>query len=354
MNIIITGGAGFIGSSLIKQLLDTTKHLVLNIDKVTYASNPLTIEPFKAHPRYFFKQVCISNHEAIHSIITEFKPDVIFHLAAESHVDRSIDSPDIFLKTNISGTFNLLDSALKFWDEDESNKDNKRFIHVSTDEVFGSLKADEEAFRESSPYSPNSPYAASKAASDHLVRAWFKTYKLPAIITNCSNNYGPFQHPEKLIPHTILNAIKGSAIPLYGNGLQRRDWLHVNDHANALIAVMKHGATGESYNIGANNELSNLDLVTRICTALDSAFLTNSKPANLHSFADLITHVQDRPGHDVRYSMNPTKINNSLNWHAKTSLDKGIETTISWYLNNSKWLEYFLEKNYKSERLGNY
>ncbi|MDA9866947.1 dTDP-glucose 4,6-dehydratase [Gammaproteobacteria bacterium] len=332
MNIIVTGGAGFIGSALIRYLINNTDHKILNIDKLTYAGNLNSLNTVKNNKNYLFKKEDITNKEKIYEIFEDFQPDLIFHLAAESHVDNSIETPLEFVNTNVYGTAVMLESAYNFWIKcDKSKKENFRFLHISTDEVYGSLQPNE-FFYEDSSYDPSSPYSASKASSDHLVRAWIKTYGFPAIVTNCSNNYGPYQNYEKLIPRAIHNALKGKKIPIYGNGSQVRDWLFVDDHVHALYKVMKRGKLGETYNIGGNNQKTNLEVVNQICVLLDTKI--NILTHDLSSHKELIQFVNDRPGHDKRYAMNITKISNELDWLPKTNFNTGIDLTVSWYIDN--------------------
>lgn len=332
MNIIVTGGAGFIGSALIRYLIINTDHKILNIDKLTYAANQTSLDSVKNHKNYSFKKEDITNKEKIYQIFEDFQPDLIFHLAAESHVDNSIKTPLEFVNTNVYGTAVLLESAYNFWNKcDKNKKETFRFLHISTDEVYGSLKPNE-FFYEDSPYDPSSPYSASKASSDHLVRAWIKTYGFPALVTNCSNNYGPYQNYEKLIPLVITNALKGKNIPIYGNGLQTRDWLFVDDHVEALYKVIKKGNLGETYNIGGNNQKTNLEVVNHICELLDEKI--NLPAHGLSSHKNLIEFVSDRPGHDERYAMNITKISNELDWLPRTSFNTGIDKTVNWYIDN--------------------
>ena len=322
--ILITGGAGFIGSALLHRAL-AGGHSVLNVDKLTYAANPNSLSEIENNPNYQFLRADICDRAAMDKAFSDFKPDVIFHLAAESHVDRSIDGAADFIQTNVVGTFTLLEAARAY-----DRPDGFRFVHVSTDEVFGDLSADDPAFTESHNYAPSSPYSASKAGSDHLVRAWGRTYGLPILLTNCSNNYGPRQHAEKLIPVVIAKALRREPIPIYGTGENIRDWLYVDDHADALMTVWDKGALGESYNIGGNAELTNIDLVTKICAILDDRL--GGAP---HS--DLISFVTDRPGHDRRYAMNISKIESDLGWTPKMKLEDGLAATVDWYLNNREW-----------------
>tara|TARA_Y100000741_G_scaffold363067_2_gene350450 strand:- start:9 stop:1058 length:1050 start_codon:yes stop_codon:yes gene_type:complete len=343
-NILVTGGSGFIGSNFIINQLKTTDNKIFNLDKLTYASNIDNIKKAGDLKNYTFSEGDINDYVLVNNIFDNFKPDLIINFAAESHVDRSIESPDIFITTNILGTLNLLKVSLKYY----LDKDDFKFIHISTDEVYGSLNSDQEAFKETSQYKPNSPYSASKASSDHLVRSWNKTYGLPAIITNCSNNYGFYQFPEKLIPLTIINCIDEKNIPIYGKGENLRDWIHVNDHCNAINLIINSSQTGEVFNIGASNEIRNIDLVHKICSILDSV-----KPrSNNESYMNLINFVQDRPGHDFRYAINSSKINNILGWSAQINIDQGLEQTIKWYLKNESWWRKIQSKGYKQERLG--
>ena len=345
MNILVTGGAGFIGSALIRFLINETDHRVLNVDKLTYAGNLSTLAPVAESPRYQFRQMDICNATGISSIFSEFKPDKIIHLAAESHVDRSVDSPGEFIQTNVVGTFILLNAALDYWREFSP----KEFIfhHVSTDEVYGTLGA-EGLFTETTPYSPNSPYSASKASSDHLVRAWHETYGLPTLVTNCSNNYGPYQFPEKLVPLMTLNAIEGKPLPIYGKGDQIRDWLFVDDHVRALYLVATKGKVGETYNIGGNQEKRNLQVVETICDVVASK--TNER--TVEQLKELVTHVDDRPGHDQRYAIDASKIANELGWTPLESFESGMDKTIEWYLRNPQWCQEIADTKYARERLG--
>jgi len=349
--IFITGGAGFIGSAVIRYLLKNTNLAVINIDKLTYAGNLESIPEALIAENYSFEKVDICNKNSLRGLFKKYKPDCIMHLAAESHVDRSIENADDFIKTNILGTYNLLEVSRQYYDTLDVKKASIfRFHHISTDEVYGDLGLSKESFKETTKYDPSSPYSASKASSDHLVRAWSRTYKFPTLITNCSNNYGPYHFPEKLIPHIIINAINGKDLPVYGNGLQIRDWLYVEDHAEALFAVISKGNIGETYNIGGHNEKTNIEVVNKICSILDIKVI--EKPKNITSFSELIKHVSDRPGHDMRYSIDSSKIYNELGWSPKETFDTGLEKTIDWYLNNKAWWERILESRYNMKRLG--
>jgi dTDP-glucose 4,6-dehydratase len=350
-NILITGGAGFIGSALIRHIIKDTDHRVVNIDKLSYSGNLQSLESVESNKDYIFEQVDICDEIELKRVFLKSKPDIVMHLAAESHVDRSIDDPSDFIQTNIVGTFTLLEQAKNYWQSLESDKkDNFRFLHVSTDEVYGDLQGTTGFFTEETSYDPSSPYSASKASSDHLVRAWHRTYGLPILITNCSNNYGPCQFPEKLIPHVILNALKGKNLPIYGDGKQVRDWLYVDDHVRALISVALDGAVGETYNIGGSNEIQNIEVVKKICKILDELII--DKISDMTSYSELITYVKDRPGHDVRYAINASKINRDLDWEPKESFESGIQKTVGWYLNNMSWSENVQNGSYKLERLG--
>jgi len=345
---LVTGGAGFIGSAVVRRLIEATDHAVLVIDKLTYAGNLDSLRSVAGSNRYAFEQADIVDAAAMRRIVTEFAPDVIMHLAAESHVDRSIDGPGEFIQTNVVGTFALLQAALNHWRGlAEDGKQKFRFHHISTDEVFGSLGADG-LFHEDTPYSPNSPYSASKAASDHLVRAWHHTYGLPVVMTNCSNNYGPYHFPEKLIPLTIINALEGKPLPVYGTGENVRDWLHVEDHAEALLLVAEQGTPGQSYNVGGHNELSNISVVRMICAILDEL----APDAAIGPREKLITFVTDRPGHDARYAIDAGKIARELGWKPRHTFEKGLRDTVRWYLDNKTWWERVRSGVYRGERLG--
>ena len=349
--ILITGGAGFIGSALIRHIIGDTKHSVVNIDKLTYSGNLESLKAVESSQYYTFEQVDICNENELEKVFKKNQPDIIIHLAAESHVDRSIDGPSEFIQTNIIGTFTLLEQSKNYWQSLKGDKKNNfRFLHVSTDEVYGDLEGTTDYFSEDTAYDPSSPYSASKASSDHLVRAWHRTYGLPVLITNCSNNYGPCQFPEKLIPHVILNALAGKSLPIYGDGKQIRDWLYVDDHISALMNVALNAKVGETYNIGGNNEIQNIEVVRKVCAILDE--LAPNKLKNIDSFSDLITYVKDRPGHDVRYAINAAKISKDLGWKPKNDFNLGIRKTVKWYLDNKKWCENIENGNYKLERLG--
>jgi dTDP-glucose 4,6-dehydratase len=343
--ILVTGGAGFIGGNFaLDWLADMNAESLINLDKLTYAGNLDTLASLNGDPRHIFIQGDIGNQELVSSLLQKYKPRAIINFAAESHVDRSIHGPAEFVQTNIVGTFNLLECAREYWNVlDASSKERFRFHHVSTDEVYGSLSATDPAFTETNPYEPNSPYSASKAASDHLVRAWFHTYGLPVVTTNCSNNYGPYHFPEKLIPLVILNAINGKSLPIYGDGQQIRDWLYVKDHCSAIRDVLEKGRLGETYNIGGWNEKANIEVVKTICLILDEL-----KPrADAKSYAEQITFVKDRPGHDRRYSIDATKIEREIGWRPAETFDSGIRKTVQWYLDNSAWVEGVVTGSYR-------
>ena len=382
--ILVTGGAGFIGSAVIRHLINDTNHTVVNVDKLTYAGNLESLVSISDNPRYHFEQVDICDANEIARVIHQHKPDIIMHLAAESHVDRSIDGPDEFIQTNIVGTYNLLEQARTYWTQLEAKKKaGFRFHHVSTDEVYGDLphtdddqtgglmsnlltsdavlaegdigRATAQAqvlplFTETTPYAPSSPYSASKASSDHLVRAWNRTYNLPTLVTNCSNNYGAFHFPEKLIPLVILNALEGKPLPVYGKGNQIRDWLYVEDHARALVLVATNGEIAETYNIGGHNEKQNIEVVHAICELLEE--LAPHKPEGIKYYKDLITFVADRAGHDVRYAIDASKIAKCLNWTPLETFDSGIRKTVQWYLDNQNWCEHVQDGSYQRKGIG--
>ncbi len=349
MKLLVTGGAGFIGSAVIRHLINDTAHEVLNVDALTYAGNLESI-PCANNERYQFVQIDICDSAALEQAFNDFQPDAVMHLAAESHVDRSIDGPAEFIQTNIVGTYNMLEVSRKYWQGlDDTAKQNFRFHHISTDEVYGDL-GPTGLFTETTSYEPSSPYSASKASSDHLVRAWQRTYGLPALITNCSNNYGPYHFPEKLIPLVILNALAGKALPVYGDGSQIRDWLYVEDHARALVKVVTEGKVGETYNIGGHNERKNIEVVKTICAILDD--LVPEKPVSITNYDDLITYVTDRPGHDVRYAIDASKIERELDWTPIETFESGIRKTVEWYLANESWWQRVLDGSYQGERLG--
>jgi len=343
MRLIVTGGAGFIGSAVVRQAV-REGHTVVNLDSLTYAACLDNVASVSNAPDYLFEQVDIRDRATLDAIFAKHQPDAVMHLAAESHVDRSIDGPGDFIETNITGTYNMLEAARAYWaSHDRFN--SFRFHHISTDEVFGSLGVDGQ-FTETTPYAPNSPYSASKAASDHLVRAWHETYGLPIVMTNCSNNYGPFHFPEKLVPVVILNALAGQSIPVYGKGENVRDWLYVEDHADALLRVLEKGDVGRSYNIGGENEVRNIDLVQMICAILDE------KRPKATSHADQITYVADRPGHDLRYAIDPTRIATELGWRPSVTLQQGLEKTVQWYLDNEAWWRQLQDRAGVGKRLG--
>jgi len=351
MKILITGGAGFIGSALIRHLINNTEHSVINVDKLTYAGNLESLTTVAESPRYSFEQADICDGAGITKLLQQYQPDAIMHLAAESHVDRSIDGPADFIETNIVGTYVLVEAARQYWQAlPEVQKAGFRFHHISTDEVFGDLHGTDDLFTEQTPYAPSSPYSASKASSDHIVRAWQRTYGLPIVVTNCSNNYGPYQFPEKLIPVVILNALEGKPLPVYGNGQQIRDWLFVDDHARALLTVLERGDIGETYNIGGHNEKTNLTVVQTLCDILDE--LKPEKPNGISHYRDLITYVKDRPGHDLRYAIDASKIAKELDWTPEETFDTGLKKTVQWYLDNLDWCQHIQDGSYRRERLG--
>lgn len=369
LKILITGGAGFIGSAVVRHLINHTQHSVVNLDKLTYAGNLESLVSVSDNPRYVFEQADICDAVAMQRIFAEHQPNVVMHLAAESHVDRSIDGPAEFMRTNIMGTYTLLEAARGYWSGlPEGRKRAFRFHHISTDEVYGDLadvgavlNRENTFFTETTPYAPSSPYSASKASSDHLVRAWQRTYGLPTLVTNCSNNYGPYQFPEKLIPHVILNALAGKPLPIYGKGDQIRDWLYVDDHARALVKVASEGKVGETYNIGGHNEKQNIEVVREICCILDELKPIGRgalhAPAGdfkspLQSYADLITHVKDRPGHDRRYAIDASKIQKELGWVPEETFETGLRKTVQWYLDNQDWCRRVQDGSYQRERLG--
>lgn len=349
MKILVTGGAGFIGSAVVRYLIQHTQDEVCNIDKLTYAGNLESLIDIEYSPRYQFHKIDVCNATALQQVFSTFRPDVVMHLAAESHVDRSIDMPADFMQTNIIGTYTLLEVARKYWLAlDTQAKQQFLFHHISTDEVYGDLENSTDLFIESTSYAPSSPYSASKASSDHLVRAWHRTYSLPTIITNCSNNYGPYQFPEKLIPLVILNALDGKSLPVYGDGQQIRDWLFVEDHARALYCVVTQGKIGETYNIGGHNEKHNIEVVRTICQILDEL----QPQANAQRYESLITFVKDRPGHDLRYAIDASKISKTLGWQPQETFETGIYKTVKWYLNHLEWCHRVQDGRYQRERLG--
>jgi len=377
MKFLVTGGAGFIGSAVIRHIINNTQDDAINVDKLTYAGNLESLSSVSESDQYSFEQVDICDRGELDRVFTQYQPDVIMHLAAESHVDRSIDGPAAFIETNIVGTYTLLETARQYWQSlNNERKSSFRFHHISTDEVYGDLEGPEELFTETTPYDPSSPYSASKASSDHLVRAWLRTYGLPIVISNCSNNYGPHHFPEKLIPLMILNALEGKPLPVYGDGQQIRDWLYVVDHARALYLVATKGAIGETYNIGGHNEKTNIDVVKTICKLLEelappasrkssektsSPAPTARHPAtprhscesrNLVAYKDLITFVEDRPGHDLRYAIDAGKIERELGWKPRETFESGLRKTVEWYLNNKPWWSRILDGSYSRERLG--
>ena len=349
MRILVTGGAGFIGSAVIRHIIENTHHHVLNVDKLTYAGNLESLQSIEKSERYQFFQTDICDQVELEKIFENFQPNVVMHLAAESHVDRSIDGPAAFIQTNIVGTYSLLEAARKYWLSLTAEvKESFRFHHISTDEVYGDLEGTTDLFKETTPYAPSSPYSASKASSDHLVRAWHRTYGLPTIVTNCSNNYGPYHFPEKLIPLVILNALDMKPLPIYGKGDQIRDWLFVEDHARALYQVVTTGAVGQTYNIGGHNEKQNIEVVKTICNILDEL-----KPqANGQKYESLIKFVEDRPGHDLRYAIDAAKIEKELGWTPQETFETGIRKTVAWYLNNLDWCRRVQDGSYQRERLG--
>ncbi|MGL5668108.1 MAG: dTDP-glucose 4,6-dehydratase [Shewanella sp.] len=353
MKILVTGGAGFIGSAVVRHIICNTQDIVINLDKLTYAGNLESLVSVAASERYTFEQVDICDRAELDRVFSQYQPDAVMHLAAESHVDRSITGPADFIQTNIVGTYTLLEAARQYWTQlDAKCKTAFRFHHISTDEVYGDLPHPDEnydelpLFTEITPYAPSSPYSASKASSDHLVRAWLRTYGFPTIVTNCSNNYGPYHFPEKLIPLVILNALEGKPLPIYGKGDQIRDWLYVEDHARALYKVVTEGQIGETYNIGGHNEKRNLEVVQTICSILDSLV------PKAMSYAEQIIYVADRPGHDRRYAIDASKMSAELNWHPQETFETGLRKTVEWYLNNQEWCQHVQDGTYQRERLG--
>jgi dTDP-glucose 4,6-dehydratase len=353
MKVLLTGGAGFIGSAVVRHIISDTQSSVINVDKLTYAGNLDSVASVSGDPRYSFEQVDICNRVELEHIFTKHQPDVVMHLAAESHVDRSIDGPAAFIETNIVGTYTMLEVARSYWSGlAAERKAAFRFHHISTDEVYGDLHGTDDLFTETTPYAPSSPYSASKASSDHLVRAWHRTYGLPVLITNCSNNYGPYHFPEKLIPLMILNALAGKPLPVYGKGDQIRDWLYVEDHARALYKVVTEGVVGETYNIGGHNEKQNIEVVKTICSILEELAPIKHSTLNIQNYESLITFVQDRPGHDLRYAIDASKIERELGWKPQESFDSGIRKTVQWFLANKSWWQAVLDGSYTLERLG--
>ncbi|EIO4059127.1 dTDP-glucose 4,6-dehydratase [Vibrio vulnificus] len=351
MKILVTGGAGFIGSAVVRHIIENTNSSVVNVDKLTYAGNLESLAGVEKHERYAFEQLDICDRAELDRVFSMYQPDAVMHLAAESHVDRSIDGPAAFIETNIVGTYTLLEATRSYWNTlDGERKTAFRFHHISTDEVYGDLEGTDDLFTETTSYAPSSPYSASKASSDHLVRAWLRTYGLPTIVTNCSNNYGPYHFPEKLIPLMILNALEGKSLPVYGDGMQIRDWLFVEDHARALYKVVTEGVVGETYNIGGHNEKANIEVVKTICSLLEE--LVPNKPQGVAQYLDLITYVKDRPGHDVRYAIDASKIERELGWKPQETFESGIRKTVEWYLNNQEWWSRVLDGSYSRERLG--
>ncbi|GAA0670431.1 dTDP-glucose 4,6-dehydratase [Rheinheimera tangshanensis] len=349
--ILVTGGAGFIGSAVVRHIIQHTECFVVNVDKLTYAGNLKSLVDISDSERYAFEQVDICDQSELIRIFGDYQPDAVMHLAAESHVDRSIDGPSTFIQTNIVGTYTLLEAARSYWNLLQGERRTSfRFHHISTDEVFGDLHGTEDLFTETTPYAPSSPYSASKAGSDHLVRAWYRTYGLPVVVTNCSNNYGPYHFPEKLIPLIILNALAGKPLPVYGMGNQVRDWLYVEDHARALYKVVSQGNVGETYNIGGHNEKQNIEVVRSICELLEE--LAPVKPAGVTKYHDLITYVTDRPGHDLRYAIDASKIASELGWSPQESFESGLRKTVQWYMDNKEWWQAVLNGSYAMERLG--
>ncbi|WP_261832734.1 dTDP-glucose 4,6-dehydratase [Leminorella grimontii] len=349
--ILVTGGAGFIGSAVVRHVIHNTSDSVVVVDKLTYAGNLDSLVEVSDSDRYAFEQIDICDRAALDRAFAQHRPDLVMHLAAESHVDRSIDGPAAFIETNIVGTYTLLEAARAYWNELSGDRKKAfRFHHISTDEVYGDLHGTDDLFTETTPYAPSSPYSASKASSDHLVRAWLRTYGFPTIVTNCSNNYGPYHFPEKLIPLIILNALEGKALPVYGSGAQIRDWLFVEDHARALYKVVTEGEIGETYNIGGHNERKNIDVVRTICHLLEE--LAPQKPSGVAKYEDLITYVTDRPGHDMRYAIDAGKIERELGWKPQETFESGIRKTVAWYLSHREWCQRVQDGSYARERIG--
>lgn len=353
MKILVTGGAGFIGSAVIRHIIKNTENYVVNVDKLTYSGNLQSIAEVSDNERYVFEHEDICNEAEMLAIFEKHQPCAVMHLAAESHVDRSIDGPAAFIQTNIVGTYTLLEVARKYWKTlSEAKKSKFIFHHISTDEVFGDLHGTDDFFTETTPYAPSSPYSASKASSDHLVRAWHRTYGLPIIVTNCSNNYGPYHFPEKLIPVIIINALEGKPLPVYGNGNQVRDWLYVDDHAKALYKVVTEGVVGETYNIGGHNEKENIEVVKTICNILEELAPIQKSKLKIEKYQELIVYVRDRPGHDLRYAIDANKIEKELGWKPEENFESGLRKTVKWYLENRYWWQSILDTKYKIQRLG--